>query len=136
MSLRNNMVQNQRACFILYVITIKCVCGKALKFPVCCKDKSSAQPKFQEVSPSQLQNQSNNKKCMKFSGVAKSWHPVAQGWHLPPHATPWLRACPCRGDTSTLSLGGVRACPATLHFPLRKLHLQHGNIFQIIPLWQ
>ena len=24
----------------------------------------------------------------KFPGVTKSWHSVAQGWHLPPHATP------------------------------------------------
>ena len=34
---------------------------------------------------------SKNKKCQKFPGVAKRWHPVAQGWRLPPHATPWLR---------------------------------------------
>jgi len=26
-------------------------------------------------------------------GVAKSWHPILQGWLVPPHATQWLRAC-------------------------------------------
>ena len=31
--------------------------------------------------------------CRKFLGVAKIWYPPVPGWHLPPHVTPWLRAC-------------------------------------------
>ena len=79
LSWRNRVVQNPRAYFILYVIKIKCVCRKRLKFLVCHKDQGLAQTKFQEISPSQLQKESNNRKCMQLSGVAKSWHSVSQG---------------------------------------------------------
>ena len=27
----------------------------------------------------------------ELPGVAKSWDPAVQGWHLLPHAAPWLR---------------------------------------------
>ena len=44
----------------------------------------------------------------KFLGVAKIWYPLVQGWHLPPHATPWLRVC-LSDRTKYCSVGGYNS---------------------------
>ena len=74
------MVQNLRAYFILYVISIK--------FIKCAQEKIE----FAKTNVDLYQNfwrclfgckdKIAIKSARKFSRVAKRWHPVAQGWHF------------------------------------------------------
>ena len=54
-------------------------------------EKGRAESKFQETSPL-LQRKKQDILQSIYPALAKSWRPVIQGWQLPPHATPWLRA--------------------------------------------
>ena len=88
------MVQNLRAYFILYVITIKyikCMQEKRSNFLACTKTKVDLSQNFRR-SLIGYNDKAAIKIAGKFSGVTKGRHPVAQGWHLPPYTTPWLRA--------------------------------------------
>ena len=61
-----------------------------MKFLVCHNDKAELNQNFRYFLS--CKEKAANKLQKKFPGVAKSWLPVTQGWHLPSHATPWLRA--------------------------------------------
>ena len=82
------MVQNMRAYFILYVITIKCI--------NCMQEKTELSFMLQRprlISTKLLgdlslateikQQKQQYKSARNFSGVAKRWHPAPQGWQLP-----------------------------------------------------
>ena len=88
LSQRSHVVRCLRAYVILYVIKVKWIMRvqKKLNFLVCHRNQGEAHSKFQEISPL-LQRKSSKRDCKSiFSGVAKSWRPPTQGWHLPPHA--------------------------------------------------
>ena len=42
-----------------------------------------------DVSFAATKIKQHQKIARSFSGVAKRCHPVAQGWHVPPHTTPY-----------------------------------------------
>ena len=88
------MVRNLRAYFTLHVIKIKGVmCAqKKLNFLVYHKNEGKAQSIFQEISPL-LQRKISKIDCKNnFSGVAESWRPTIQGWHLLPPSRPMATA--------------------------------------------
>ena len=81
------MVQNLRAYLVLYAIKIKWI--------MCVQEKNEvlSMPQRQMFSSIEISGDASlatkkkqqNKVQKKFPGVAKRWHPVTQGWHLPPH---------------------------------------------------
>ena len=87
LSWRNHVVQNLRAYIILHVTIIKwttCVqeeteISSMSQWPRLSSTKISGSLSLATKMKQQL------KLFAKIPGVAKSWHPVAQGWHLPPH---------------------------------------------------
>ena len=80
---RNDVIQNLRAYFILYVITIK--------WTMCLQEKIELSKMLQRprLSCTKLRRslliykyKATIKNCKTFPWVAKSWCPVVQGWHL------------------------------------------------------
>ena len=81
------------AYLILHVITIKCISCMQEKTEFSCKLQRSTLISTKILGDLFLateikQHKTRIKNCKKFSGVAKSWHPAAQGMQLPLHATP------------------------------------------------
>ena len=73
---------------MVYIITIK--------WEMCVQEKielsSMSQTPSLRRSLLSYKDKVTIKNCKKVPVMAKSWHPVGQEWHLPPHATPWLQA--------------------------------------------
>ena len=69
------------------------VCRKRLKtFLDCTKNQGRTQPYFQEISPN-LRRYKATVEIEKSPMGGQNTQPATRMWHLPPHATPWLRAC-------------------------------------------
>ena len=87
------MVQNMRAHFILYVITINCINCMQEKTEFSCKLERPTLISTKLLGDLSLatkikQQKATIKKCKKILKGGQKWHPVAQGWHLPSYATP------------------------------------------------
>ena len=94
-SRRNHVVQYLRSHFMLYAIKVKwviCVQGKNEVLSMWQTRRLSSIKISWDLSLAAKKSSKINCKNI-FPGVAKSWFPVTQGWHMPPHTTPWLRAC-------------------------------------------
>ena len=84
------MAQNLRAFFILYVIKIIWIIfiKEKIEFSNMSQRPRWSSTKFQDYLSLSAKIKQQQNIAKNFTGVAESWYPVVQGWHLPPHAPP------------------------------------------------